>query len=1193
MKALSLSLVMIFTVVALAAGITNSYSFTSPEFVQTQQGISISLDGTRSFGNPGEPDLPWFGYKLLLPVGSEAREVVVKRSGEIRYSLEDIIIPVQTQYPLSHKKIEAWDEPADEIYLADAVFPGKADKGLRTEFMNGHPIAFGAVSPFDYNPRENELVFYSRIDVQVNYTSTFRATAAMNLLKKDAFTVERLKTSVDNFFQIPQYSFVRDSGYEYLMIIDGAKTAQWQPLADFYMNRGISVMLQAVDQIIVNYDGQDEQEKIRNFIIDFYAENPLRYVLLGGDTDVIPHRGFYVNMGSGNTDADIPADMYYSCLDGNWNYNSNSYWGEAQEADLAPELALGRICYNNNAEIANQINKIFMYQVAPVEDQIKSAGFVGEWLWDGPTWGGDYMDEMIGGSSSHGYTTAGVPSDWDIDTLYDRSYGSADSWGASQIRPFLSNGANLVNHLGHSYTNYNMRLSNSQATAASITNDGAAQNFSIYFTQGCYAGSFDNRGTEPNSYSDDCITEKFTSLPTSAAGMISHSRYGWGVQGSTNGASQYFHREYIDAIFGEDIHALGYTLVDSKIDNIPFITGSPVMYWVSYETNLFGCPVTSIWSDTPSTMTVNLPSTWLVGLNQYTIQTNAPNAQIKIKQDTNTLYEGFADEAGTIYVNMLTGLLPGNYMIYLSAPNYYPSSHSIFVTASDMPYIVCENVINSDEDGILHTNEILNLSIYIKNLGMVDQENGGSITLSSESDNIQILQGTYSFGAVGIADSLYLDNAFQIKIVGTYADHSLAPLTFVCSYDDFETESFHWLQLAAPILDISNYIVNSAGPFVMPGDTVDISFNVQNSGSGTAFSPMMILFSGDSTVNTSVYDLSLPAAIPGEILEVSNAFSVSISEAAELGTNVSVSYMLSAENGPVAEGSFLIHIGMMNYDFESGLQDWHSVQLNQSYINQWHRSSAKNATDGGSYSMKFGGSGSGQYSSSSYGALISPQMSLGTNSTLKFQHWMDAENHDSYPAYAWDGGNVQISVDGGAWVLIEPVGSYPHQIYNNPASPFATGTPVYSGSFGWAEAEFDLSSYSGQVKFRFVFGSDAYVTGDGWYVDNIRLESEPTSTTDPISVPVVLSMDQNFPNPFNPKTNISFSLPQAQSVVLNVYNLKGQLVKKLIDATMPAGPTMISWDGTDDNGNTVSSGIYSYRLQSGGKNITRKMMLMK
>ncbi len=213
--------------------------------------------------------------------------------------------------------------------------------------------------------------------------------------------------------------------------------------------------------------------------------------------------------------------------------------------------------------------------------------------------GGDYMDEMIGGSSTHGYTTAGVPSDWDISTLYDRTNGYEESWGSAQIRPLLSNGPNLVNHLGHSNTTYNMRLSNSQVSSSSITNDGASQNFSIYFTQGCYAGSFDNRNTYPGDYTSDSITEKFMSLPTSAAAMISHSRYGWGMQGSTDGASQYIHRQYIDAIFGENIHEVGYTLVDSKIDNIPFITNQPVMYWVDYETNLFGCPAMMIWTDTP------------------------------------------------------------------------------------------------------------------------------------------------------------------------------------------------------------------------------------------------------------------------------------------------------------------------------------------------------------------------------------------------------------------------------------------------------------------------------------------------------------------------------------------------------------------------------------------------------------------
>ncbi len=1193
MKKLSLSLVMVCTLMVLTAGITHSYEFSNPEFVKTDKGIQLSLDGARSFGDPSEPDLPWFGYKLLLPAGSEASEVVVKRYGEIRYSLDDIIVPVQTQYPLSHSKIEAWDEPNEEIYHSSAIFPYKAEKGLTTEFLNGHPIAFGAFSPFDYNPQANELVFYSRIEVEVNYIGTSKAMAAMDLLKKDAFIMQRLKNSVDNASQIPNYNYARETGYEYLMIIAAEKAAQWQPLADFYEGRGISVKLKAVEQIYTELTGRDQQEKIRNYIIGFYDENPLRYVLLGGDTDVIPHRGLYVSMGSDNTDADIPADMYYSCLDGSWNDNNNAYWGEPLEADLAPEVAIGRICYNSDAEIANQINKIFMYQVAPVESQLKRAAFVGEWLWEGPTWAADYMDEMIGGSNHHGYTTVGVPTSWDIETLYDRTSGQADSWGPAQIRPLLSSGPNLVNHLGHSYTDYNMRLSNNQVSATSISNDGAAQNFSIYFTQGCYAGSFDNRGTNPNSYGADCITEKFTSLPTSAAGMISHSRYGWGVQGSTNGASQYFHREYLDAIFGEGIHALGYTLVDSKIDNIPFITGNPVMYWVSYQTNLFGCPVTSIWSDTPSAMTVNLPSTWLAGLNQYVLQTNAPYAELKIKQGTDMLYEDIADESGIINIDMLESLTPGSYMLYLTAPNFYPSSHTIFVTASDMPYIVCDNVMTSDEDGVLHTGEELEISMTVKNLGMVDQSSGGTITLSSVSENIQILQGEYHFNGVSASDSLYAENAFQIKIVGSFGDRAGATLTFNTVYDDFATDSFHRLELAAPILDVFNYTVHNSGAYAMPGDTSQISFKVQNTGSGTAFSPLMMLFTSDSTINTSVYDLALPVVASGEYIEVDDAFSVYITEAAQLGTSVLVSYMLSSENGLVAEGSFTIHVGMMNYDFEPDMQEWVSIDINQSFVNQWHRSSANNATTGGSYSMKFGGAGSAQYAGSAYGALISPEMTLGYKSTLRFKHWMEAENHTSYPTYAWDGGNVEMSLDGGAWHLIQPQGSYPYEIWNNPASPFNTGTPVYSGSFDWTEAVFDLSAYSGPVRFRFVFGSDAYVGGEGWYVDDIRLESEPTSTSDETSTPAVLTMDQNFPNPFNPNTNISFSLPQAQAVKLSVYNLKGQLVKNLLDADLPAGYNAINWNGTDDKGNTVSSGIYTYRLQSGGKQITRKMMLMK
>jgi hypothetical protein len=1189
MKAFCLSLIMICSIMTIWAGITHHYEFMDPEFSNTQQGIQINLAGSQSYGNPSEPDLPWFAYKLLLPVGSEAHEVVVKRSDMVSYTLDDIIMPIQSQYPISHGAIETWDKPAEEIYLSDVIFPKQAGKGLRTDFLNGHPIASGAFSPFDYNPQKGELTFYRKVDVEVICGATPRALAATNMLKRDPFISQRLKVSVDNHSEIPEYQSFRETGWEYLMIVDGDKTAQWQPLVNYYNNLGISVMLQPIDQILANTPGQDVQEKIRNFIIYIYTENPLRYVLLGGDTDLIPHRGFHVHISTEYTDDDIAADMYYSCLDGNWNTNNNALWGELPEADLAPELALGRICYNNDAEIANQINKIIMYQSSPVESSIKTAVMAGELMDEVPTYGGDYMDELIGESDNHSYSTAGVPTDWEIDTLYDRT----SSWNSSEMLSFLATGPNLVNHLGHSNTSYNMKISNYQVTTNNIFNDGINQNYSIYFTQGCYAGSFDNRGVESQAYGEDCITERFTALPGSALGMISHSRYGWYVRGSTNGVSQRFHREYLDALFGEGINNLGYALVDSKIDNISYITNSPHMLYTTYNTNLFGCPATSVWTDTPASIVMNLPSSWLVDITQYSIQTNAPNAQFKIKRGENVYYEGFADDAGLINIDLQEGFSPGNYVIFITAANFYPCSQNIFVTASDMPYIVCENVTTSDPDGILEIGDMLDISMTIMNLGMVDLGNGGTINLISDSENIQILQGEYSFGAVSTTDSLFIEDAFQIEIVGSFADRTEVILTFMASFDGYETESLHSLELSAPVLNILSYTLHGDNPYIMPGDDANIDLNIQNTGRGTASGLTMIISTSDENLTLHSSELSLPVLGASENIELEDAFSFSISPDAELGSDIIIDYMLWADSGTEVEGSFIIHVGMLSFDFETDQQDWNFSLLHPNFINQWHHSSDDNFTEGGTYSMKFGGEDHTEYSCSAYGALTSPEIELAPSSRLRFQHKMDAQNHATLPNQAWDGGNVQMSINGAAWFLIEPDGAYPYSIHNSAVSPFSMGTPVYSGTFDWTEAVFDLEQYSGTVRIRFVFGSDDSVCGDGWYIDDIHLECDLPTSTGECFAPELFTMDQNFPNPFNPNTHISFTLPKAQPAQLSVYNLKGQLIKRLLDANLPAGQNTVSWDGTDDRGTAVSSGIYSYRLYSDGKSITRKMLMMK
>ena len=86
----------------------------------------------------------------------------------------------------------------------------------------------------------------------------------------------------------------------------------------------------------------------------------------------------------------------------------------------------------------------------------------------------------------------------------------------------------------------------------------------------------------------------------------------------------------------------------------------------------------------------------------------------------------------------------------------------------------------------------------------------------------------------------------------------------------------------------------------------------------------------------------------------------------------------------------------------------------------------------------------------------------------------------------------------------------------------------------------------------------------------------------------------NVPNPFNPQTNINYSIPGLAKVSLTVYNVKGRKVKTLLSPTIQeAGEYSLSWKAKDENDNSVASGVYFYRLDVGNSTYTRKMLLLK
>jgi len=93
--------------------------------------------------------------------------------------------------------------------------------------------------------------------------------------------------------------------------------------------------------------------------------------------------------------------------------------------------------------------------------------------------------------------------------------------------------------------------------------------------------------------------------------------------------------------------------------------------------------------------------------------------------------------------------------------------------------------------------------------------------------------------------------------------------------------------------------------------------------------------------------------------------------------------------------------------------------------------------------------------------------------------------------------------------------------------------------------------------------------------------------------PPGLVLQQNVPNPFHPTTSISFALPEASHASLSVFDVKGKHIRTLTNGRLPAGITQVQWDGRDENGARVSSGIYLYRLESGKRLLTKKMILLK
>lgn len=1208
---------------AQAATVRHVYQFETPQVEMLGGYHSVSMAGAWSFGAPGEPVLPMTGGQILLPPGEMLTSIEIIPGEKIALPGSHAVQPGQPQVPLSFTGPIPFADPNPAIYGNDAPYPGRLNDEAYVGLFRGYRIASFALHPVEYQPASGTLSYYRSFEVVLTTAPSGPAMdETARMIRHDETTLARLAGIVDNPDDAAAYSSIThlrsDSrldpalAYTYLIVTGDGWASYVQPLATFETQRGHKAGVFTKSWILANYTGQDEQWKIRSFIIDAYQTWGVDYVLLVGDardTAGIPDRGFYA-VGYGSPDSDIPADMYYGCLDGNWNTDGDGYWGEQGEDDLYFEVGVGRACGDSQAELENFVTKSMRYVNAPIGNESDEALMAGELLWTSPlTYGDDYKEQVRLGSSADGYTTVGFPATMNVGTLYDRP----GTWTKAQLIALMENGMNIVNHLGHCNVTYAMRMDNPDIQ--SFDNDGTVHSYNFVYSQGCYCGSMDNRN-DGGGYTDDCFAEQFNCDDDGAVSIIMNSRYGWGDPGGTNGSSQYFDREFFDAIFGERIYPVSNVNDDSKMDTI-WALAYGANRWCYYELNLFGDPAMHLWTAVPGQLAVTTSDVVLIGVPEFqaSVRTlgGAPvaGAQVTAYTDDFSVYAtGVTNAFGDVTL-MLETEEPGTLRVKATAHDFLAWNGDVPIIPPAGPYMVVgDRVIgddigdesNGNNDGGADAGEALELVLGLRNVGIETALNVRA-TLSTEDAYVEIADGFEMYGDVAPGEQCFCQDDFVFQVSPTCPDaHAIQFSVSIESDNRMIWDKDFVMMVDAPVVRLVSFSIDDAAGgngngHADPGETFFMQPLLANDGAEDATNLSLQLHVSSSHVTILQGTATLPLLAAGGQGSPSPAFQLSIDAGCPDPDLLAANIVVNADWGQNALLEFSLPIGGLWDNMESGTGTWTHYVVSSGFVDQWHRSNTRNYTPGGAYSWKFGDTGTGDYASLADGALESEPVTLRETCYLRFRHWMEAETSGSYPGYCYDGGIVEMSIDGGAWTQIAPVGGYPYRIRTGSTpGPFPAETPVFSGNINWAEAVFEIFGYSGEARFRFRFGSDGADVMEGWYVDDVEYSGTGTDPSDAGGwTPLVLhpAIDQNHPNPFGVTTVIAYRLPEKSAVRLQVFDTGGRLVRTLLDGPCDAGVHFVNWDGRDERGAAVSSGVYFYSFETNGVKETRKLILAR
>ena len=897
-----------------AQTIEKSYSFSKPEITSLRGYQQIQLEGCMQSALAGQPSLPWQNVSLLLPQGAEAESIEVEL-----YDFQEIgnsinLFPYQPSRTTNDlgKKDLVIDEA---IYASKSIYPAENHGVVTTQYKNGYAFAFSAFTPVRYIPSEGKVMVAKSANVRIHLKAAKADHSDM------LWGTQEIKNSVRRLAQNPemvdsyQTKGREVTAYDVLIITSQEFVEGYNEYCEYYNSIGLRNRITLVSDIYEQMSGNDNQDKIRNYIIQEYQNNGIIMVVLGGDVNIVPYRGLYcyVTSGGGNQESnDIPADLYYSGLDGTWNDDGDNRYGEPGEDDLLPDIGISRMSFKTTTDLANMIHKTMSYQQTPVLGEFHKVILAGEHLYDSPNSNGsDYLELLIGLHTDNGYTTLGYPEDYDFTKLYEEE----GNWSGSLLKQAINAGTSYVHHDGHANSSYVAgwyTISSSDFSGA----DGMTHNYTFFHSQGCDCGAFD----------ENCILEKMVTMSNFAVAVIGNSRYGWFNEGQTEGPGCHLEREMTDAQWNDRMALLSMAHAEGKCATAPWVTApgqweEGALRWNFYDMNVLGDGAVSVWHDEPFTAIVDVPGQVVIGSPSFQATVTDPNGnglknyRCLLYMDGEVLAMGVTDENGVATIAFEGGLQAvGNMILKVTGMNSYPQDVEMMAVPSNTPYVVYESyTLNGGEQ--MEYNGTYSFNMVLSNVGNVNASNV-TATISCESEYVTINEPSFTVGNVNGNQSVTLTDAFAFTVSDSVPNNTLVRFYINCTDGTDEWESHFNAILYAPKFElVSAVLETSSSLYLNPGESGIVHFTLRNSGGAAVPSAVFQIFNGHDVISTPTTEWNYDAIASGEEFTADMEFT--LSDAAELGAMYQLFYVAYYGNYRL-EDTYYIQVGQSMDGFETG-----------------------------------------------------------------------------------------------------------------------------------------------------------------------------------------------------------------------------------------------------------------------------------